>query len=200
MKRLIMLCFLFTGLLVKAQSGYQVGDAAADFKLKDISGKMVSLADFKTAKGFIVVFTCNTCPYAKAYEERIKALNQKYAKAGYPVIAINPNDPEVQPGDSYEKMQERAKQKGFTFPYLADNGQLVTRRFGASRTPHVFVLQKSAKGYIVQYIGAIDNDTEGINPDKINYVENAVNALSAGKKPEITTTKAIGCTIKSKKI
>src|SRR5919107_992048 len=87
--------------------GYQVGDKAADFKLKNVDGKMVSLADNKAAKGYIVVFTCNTCPYAKAYESRIVELNKKYAPLGYPVIAINPNDPTVAPGDSYAAMQSK---------------------------------------------------------------------------------------------
>src|SRR4051812_48792394 len=98
--------------------GYSVGDYAKDFKLKNVDGKMVSLADYKDAKGFIVIFTCNHCPFAKAYEDRIIALDKKYAPKGYPVIAINPNDPSVAPDDSYDKMIERAKEKGFTFPYL----------------------------------------------------------------------------------
>ena len=180
-------------------TGYKVGDAVSDFSLKNVDGKKVSLADYKDAKGYIVVFTCNTCPYAIAYQVRLIALNAKYATFGYPVIAINPNDAGVQPADSYEKNQQRAKEKNFKFPYLTDPGQAVTKQFGPSRTPHVFVVEKSATGNVVQYIGAIDNDTEGNNPDKIKYVEAAVEALSSGKKPAVTNTKAIGCTIKWKK-
>ncbi|MBC7914572.1 MAG: thioredoxin family protein, partial [Pyrinomonadaceae bacterium] len=170
-----------------------------DFNLKNINGKNVSLASMKDAKGYIIVFTCNTCPYAVAYEERIKALNKKYAAQGYPVVAINPNDPVAQPADTYEKMQQKTKDKAFTFPYLMDPDHIITKQYGASRTPHVFILEKTAKGNVVQYIGAIDSDTEGTNPDKINYVEAAINAISSGKKPAVTTTKAIGCTIKWKK-
>jgi peroxiredoxin len=200
MKKLLTLCLLSIGVLAKAQTaGYQVGDVAADFNLKNIDGKNVSLASMKDAKGYIVVFTCNTCPYAVAYEERIKALNKKYAPQGYPVVAINPNDPVAQPADTYEKMQQKAKDKGFTFPYLMDPDHIITKQFGASRTPHVFILEKTSKGNVVQYIGAIDSDTEGTSPDKINYVEAAINAVSAGKKPAVSTTKAIGCTIKWKK-
>lgn len=200
MKKLLVLCLLGMGLLAKAQTaGYQIGDIAADFNLKNVDGKKVSLADMKSAKGYIVVFTCNTCPYAIAYEDRINALNKKYSAQGYPVIAINPNDPGTQPGDSYEKMQQRAKEKGFSFPYLMDPNHVITKKFGASRTPHVFLLEKTSKGNVVQYIGAIDNDTEGSNPDKVNYVEKAIDAIAVGKKPEVTTTKAIGCTIKWKK-
>ncbi|MEJ6980372.1 thioredoxin family protein [Pedobacter sp. P351] len=195
------LLFLFSiGLLAKAQTaGYQIGDVAADFSLKNINGKSVALADMSSAKGYVVIFTCNTCPYAVAYEDRIIALDKKYASKGYPVVAINPNDPGTQPGDSFEKMQQRAKDKSFSFPYLMDPGHVITKQFGASRTPHVFLLQKTAKGNVVQYIGAIDSDTEGKNPDKIKYVENAIDAIASGKKPEVTTTKAIGCTIKWKK-
>jgi peroxiredoxin len=200
MKNLLLLCLLITGLIGKAQtSGYKTGDIVSDFKLKNVNGKLVSLGDYKAAKGYIVVFTCNTCPYAIAYEERIKELNQKYASKGYPVIAINPNDPGAQPGDSFEKMQERAKEKAFGFPYLFDTDEIVTKQFGASKTPHVYVLQKTSKGNVVEYIGAIDDDTEGTRADKVKYVEAAIDALSQGKKPEIANTKAIGCTIKWKK-
>jgi len=200
MKNLLLFCLLITGLIGKAQTaGYKTGDIASDFKLKNVNGKYVSLSDYKAAKGYIIVFTCNTCPYAIAYEERIKALNEKYASKGYPVIAINPNDPGTQPGDSFEKMQERAKEKGFSFPYLFDTDELITKQFGASRTPHVFILQKTDKGNIVEYIGAIDDDTEGTRTDKVKYVEAALDALAQGKKPAISNTKAIGCTIKWKK-
>lgn len=200
MKTLLTLCLLSLGLLTKAQTaGYQIGDVATDFSLKNINGKTVSLADMKAAKGYIVIFTCNTCPYAVAYEDRIIALNKKYSALGYPVVAINPNDPVAQPADTYEKMQEKAKSKGFNFPYLMDPDHVITKRFGASRTPHVFVLQKTDKGNVVQYIGAIDSDTEGKSADKVNYVESAIDAIATGGKPAVTTTKAIGCTIKWKK-
>jgi peroxiredoxin len=181
-----------------AQNGYKIGDKATDFSLKNIDGKMVSLADFKDAKGFIIIFTCNHCPYAKAYEERIIALQTKYKIKGYPVVAINPNDPEVNAEDSYEKMKERAKKKGFNFPYLFDEGQKVYPEFGATKTPHVFILQKTEKGNMVRYIGAIDNNYEDASAVTDKYVENAVDALLTGKKVEVTETKAIGCSIKRK--
>ena len=200
MRKLLTLCLLGITFLAKAQTpGYQIGDVAADFSLKNINGKNVSLADMKSAKGYIVVFTCNTCPYAVAYEDRIIALNKKYASQGYPVIAINPNDPAAQPADTYQKMQDKARDKGFNFPYLMDPNHVVTKQFGASRTPHIYVLQKTNKGNVVQYIGAIDSDTEGVDPNKVNYVQNAIDAIASGKKPAITTTKAVGCTIKWKK-
>lgn len=179
--------------------GYEVGDEAADFKLKNIDGKMVSLSDFKSAKGFIVVFTCNHCPYAKKYEDRIVELDKKFKTQGYPVIAVNPNDPNVQPEDGYKQMIERAKQKGFTFPYLVDEGQKIYPLYGATKTPHVFVLQKENGKNIVKYIGAIDNNYENPNDVSEYYVQDAVNALVKGESVKMTKTVAIGCTIKVKK-
>lgn len=189
---------LFIGLsFTNPPAGYKVGDPAADFKLKNVDGKTVSLSDFKSAKGFIVVFTCNHCPYAKAYEDRIIALDKKYASKGYPVIAINPNNPEKSKEDSYDLMKVRAKEKGFTFPYLFDEGQKIYPVYGATKTPHVFLLEKTAKGNIVRYIGAIDDNHEEPEAVKVKYVENAVDALLAKKPVSVTETKAIGCSIKA---
>lgn len=176
--------------------GYKIGDVAEDFSLKNIDGKMVSLSDYKNAKGFIITFTCNTCPYAIAYEDRIVALDKKYASKGYPVIAIMPNNIAVKPDDSPAAMKQRAKEKGFTFPYLFDDAQKVYPKFGATKTPHMFVLQKAKKGNVVKYIGAIDDNYKDANAVTTKYVEKAVDALLQGKEVEQTETKAIGCSIK----
>ena len=176
--------------------GYKVGDVATDFKLENINGKMVSLSDFEGAKGFIITFTCNTCPFAVAYEDRIEALNKKYAKQGYPVIAIMPNNTDVKPGDNMEQMKIRAKEKGFTFPYLMDKGQKVYPEYGATKTPHIYILQKSKKGNVVKYIGAIDDNSRDASKVKEKYVENAVDALLKGEEIQVKETKAIGCSIK----
>ena len=175
--------------------GYKVGDKATDFKLKNIDGKMVSLADNKAAKGYIVVFTCNTCPFAKAYESRIVDLNTKYAPKGYPVVAINPNDPAVAPGDSYADMQK----KKYAFPYLVDESQQVAKTFGATRTPHLYVLTRQGNEFVVSYIGAIDDNSEDAKLVKTKYVENAMTEIMAGKPATTNSTKAIGCTIKWKR-
>lgn len=180
-------------------SGYKVGDVASDFSLKNIDENMVSLSDFKKAKGFIVVFTCNMCPYSVANEDRIIALDKKYKDKGYPVIAINPNDPEVVQGDSFEAMKVRAKEKGFTFPYLFDEGQKVYPMYGATKTPHVYVLNKKGNQLIVEYIGAIDDSSRNESNVKERFVENAVEALLKGEKPAETYTRAIGCSIKDKR-
>lgn len=181
---------------VSNDDGYKVGDYANDFKLKGIDGKMTSLSDYQEAKGFLVIFTCNTCPYAVAYEDRIIALNEKYAAKGVPVIAINPNNPKKQPGDSFELMKVRAKEKGFTFPYLFDDGQKVYPQYGATRTPHVFLLEKTNKGNKVRYIGTIDDNYQDAASVEVKYVENAIDAMLSGEEIEITGTKAIGCSIK----
>lgn len=177
--------------------GYKVGDLATDFSLKNIDGNLISLSDYTDAKGFIIIFTCNTCPYSVANEDRIIALDKKYKKVGYPVIAINPNNPAIQPGDSFEKMQKRSKDKGFTFPYLFDEGQKVYPKYGATRTPHVYILQKETEGLLVKYIGAIDDSSRNESKVKIKYVEDAINALLSGNSVEVTNTKAIGCSIKA---
>ena len=184
---------------INPSKGYKVGDEAADFLLKNIDDTMVSLADYSEAKGFIVVFTCNMCPYSVANEDRIIALDKKYKKKGFPVIAINPNDPEVSKGDSFEEMKVRAKEKSFTFPYLFDEGQEVYPKYGATKTPHVYILNKKKGKLIVEYIGAIDDSSRNENNVKERFVENAVDALLKGEKPTKTDTRAIGCSIKDKR-
>ena len=148
MKHFLKTIGVFTLVLVTAAfttpetdgGGYGIGDVVKDFSLKNIDGKMVSLSDFNEAKGYIVTFTCNTCPYAVAYEQRIIDLDKKFAPKGYPVIAIMPNNTTIKPGDGFEAMQRRAKDKGYTFPYLIDEDQSVFPQFGATKTPHIFVL------------------------------------------------------------
>lgn len=180
------------------KNGYEVGDTVADFRLKNVDGKMVSLSDYKDANGVVVIFDCNTCPYSKAYNSRIMALHAKYASKGYPVVAINPNDPLQSPGDSFDRMAEQARQKGYTFPYLADETQEVSRAFGATNTPHVFIVQRVNKEFKLVYIGAIDDSARDESAIKRKYVEEAIDGLLQGKPVVSTRTKAIGCTIKWK--
>ena len=193
---LFLLTTFFATTLLSAQSGYDIGATATDFKLENIDGTFVSLSDFEQAKGFIVVLTCNTCPYAVAYEDRIEALNKMYATKGYPVIAIMPNNIAIKPGDSLDAMKRRAKEKGFTFPYLIDREQTVFPQYGATKTPHVYILEKSNDANVVRYIGAIDDNYKDANAVEVKYVEEAVNALLAKKPVSVTKTRAIGCSIK----
>ncbi|GAA3514918.1 thioredoxin family protein [Aquimarina addita] len=177
--------------------GYGIGDVANDFELKNVDGAMVSLADYKDAKGYIVIFTCNHCPYSVAYEDRINALDNMFKTKGYPVIAINPNNPKLYPEDSFDNMKVRAKEKGFTFPYIFDDGQKIYPQYGAKKTPHVYVLEKTKTGNVVRYIGAIDNNYKDAAAANEKYVEDAVNALLEGNKVPLEVTKAIGCSIKA---
>jgi peroxiredoxin len=185
--------------LTTINHGYEPGAEAIDFKLKNIDGKMFSLKDDKKAKGFIVIFTCNHCPYAVAYEDRIIALNNQYKKLGYPVIAINPNDSVAYPDDSYTNMIKRAKEKGFNFPYLLDESQEIAKAYGALKTPHIYLLKRVDKKLIVQYTGAIDDNYENASEVKEKYLENALNNLLKNEEVKVKTTKAIGCGIKWKK-
>lgn len=194
----LLLIFSFMTLGLFAQ-GYSVGDKASDFKLVNVDGNHVQLADYGDAKGFIVIFTCNHCPYSIAYEDRINDLNRRFSVEGYPVIAINPNDSTVQPQDSYSKMIVRAREKSFNFPYLLDATQEVFKEYGATRTPHVYILSREEEALIVKYIGAIDNNFEDASKATEKYVESAIERLQAGENPEPDFTKAIGCTIKVRK-
>jgi len=180
-------------------SGIEIGDKAPDFNLKNIDGKMYSFDNIKDAngdapKGYIVVFTCNTCPYAKANENRLIKLHNTYSPKGYPVVAIQPNDPAVQSGDSFEAMKANAREKGFPFLYLFDDGQNVFPKYGATKTPEVYLVDSDR---VLIYHGAIDDSPRDESGVDEKFVEDAISALEKGQKPATTTTKAVGCSIKS---
>lgn len=178
--------------------GYKIGDTVDDFSLKSVSGGQVSLSDYSDQKGVILIFDCNTCPVSRMYNERIRDLHAKFSSQGFPVVAINANDPEKSPGDSFERMKEYAREKEYQHAYLQDTDQRIARAFGATNTPHVFVLNNVNGAFIVSYIGAIDNNArDGDMADK-KYVEDAVNALLHGQEPAVKSTRSIGCTIKWK--
>jgi peroxiredoxin len=188
---------LLSNSIIQAQTnGYKPGDNAIDFKLKATDGKTYSLEDLNKGKGFIVIFTCNHCPFSQAYEQRIIALHKKYAPKGMPVVAINPNDPAREPEDSYDNMKKRAKKYKYPFVYLVDETQAIAKAYGAMRTPHVYVLD--AKRNVI-YIGAIDDNFEDAKLVKEKYLENALDAFLSGKPINNSVTKAIGCGIKWRK-
>lgn len=184
----------------KMDDGYQVGDKVADFKLKNIDGNMLSLSDAKFAdkKGVMVIFSCNHCPYVVAYEDRMVALQEKYGTE-IPIIAVNPNS-QTHAEDSFEAMQARASEKGFKFDYLEDAEQTVAKTFGATRTPHVYLLKREGTSFVVSYIGAIDNNHKDAAAVTEKYLENAIEALKNGSAlpADKQVTKAVGCTIKWK--
>ncbi|MEQ8926011.1 MAG: thioredoxin family protein [Fulvivirga sp.] len=187
-----MLVLFFAG---APKAGYELGSVVEDFTLKNVNGKEITLSEYGD-NGAIVIFDCNTCPYSKAYLERIKELDAMYSPKGYPVVAVNSNDPEKSPGDTFEKMVEYADENEYKHAYLYDEDQSVAKAFGATNTPHVFVIKKEDDKLVLKYIGAIDNNTRDAAAADKKYVQDAVDALLDGKNPETTKTKAIGCTIK----
>ena len=193
MLMILMALFAFT---MKAQ--YSVGDKVEDFNLKGTDGKMHSMMDYKNAKGYIVTFTCNTCPYAKKYEQRIIALDREFSPKGYPVIAINANDVKQQPMNSMSEMKKRSDEKEYTFPYLRDDDQSVAKRFGAMRTPEIYLVVKKGNDLYLAYTGAVDNNVDSPEQADKHYVAMAINDLSKGKTVSVPETRAIGCTIKWK--
>ncbi|MDP2161101.1 MAG: thioredoxin family protein [Flavobacterium sp.] len=194
MKKLILLLFLLP--IMASAQGLSVGDKAVGFTLKNVDGTMVSLKDYDKEEGLILIFSCNHCPYSVAYEDRIIALADKFNTEGYPVVMINPNDPSDYAADSFENMIVRAEEKGFNFPYLFDDGQTIYPQYGATKTPHVYLLQKKQKDFYVAYIGTIDNNYKDASSVTEKYVEDAITALKKGEKPAVDFTKAIGCSIK----
>ncbi len=177
--------------------GYKIGDIAEDFNLQNaIDDSWVSLASYGDVNGYIITFTCNHCPYSVMYEDRLIELHNTYAPQGYPVIAINPNDPVIVPEDSYDNMKIRARDKAFPFKYLFDAKQTVYPKYGATRTPHIFLLDANRE---VKYIGAIDNHARDASAVTEKYLANAIEALKSGEHPDPDFTRAVGCTIKFQK-
>lgn len=174
----------------------QIGQVAQEFDapLKAVDGKVYQLADFKE-NVLVVIFSCNHCPYVVAYEDRIIAIQSDHAAKGVRVVAINSNDPVKYPGDSFEKMVERAKEKKFNFAYLHDADQSVARAFGATNTPHVFVLDEKRA---LRYTGRIDDSWDRPEKVKARDLRNALDALLAGASPQRTSTLPVGCSIKWK--
>ncbi len=190
---LVIMAFFGSGLLAQ---GYEIGDVATDFRLLNVDGNYVSMSDYKDAKGVVLIFSCNHCPYVVAYEDRMIELHNTYAPKGFPLLALNPNDTIAEPRDSFTKMIERAQEKNFPFDYVIDADQSVYPVYGATRTPHVFLLEKVDDEFIVAYIGAIDDNYRDASAVEKRYLANAIDALLAGEHPDPSFTRAIGCTIK----
>ena len=193
---LISVLTIMASLLVNA--GLKPGDNAVGFSLENVDGIKVSLSDYHDQKGVILVFTCNPCPFSKAYEQRIIALHKSYSDQGFPVVAINPNDVDISPDDTMDKMKARAEEQDYPFPYLKDETQEVYKDYGATKTPQIFLLQNKGGKFKVAYIGAMDDNAMDAASVTSKYLENAIAALVSGGNPDPPTTKAIGCTIKTK--
>lgn len=182
-----------------APTGLAIGEKAPDFELMGTDGKAHSLASTmvngEAPKGYILTFTCNTCPFAKGYESRLVALHEKMSAMGYPVVAVQPNDVTLKPGDNLEAMKVRAEEKGFDFAYLLDDKQSVYPQYGATKTPEIYLLDADM---VLRYHGAIDDSAQDPEAVTVNYVESAIAALEKGETPEPQEVKAIGCSIKAK--
>ncbi len=175
-----------------------IGEKAPAFNLKNVDGKMYSFDNIKDINGnqpagYMIVFTCNTCPVSKSNEQRLNELHKNYADQGYVIVAIQPNNPDRKPGDSYDAMVENAKNKNFKFLYLIDEGQKVYPQYGATKTPEVFLLDQDLT---LRYHGAIDDSARDADGVEEKYLENAIMALQKGEDPTPSKTKAIGCGIK----
>ncbi len=177
---------------------YKIGDAVADFALRNVNGKTVSLASYPSAKGFLIVFTCNHCPFSRAYEDRLEELNHEFSFKGYPLIAINPNDPEAYEEDSFVNMQKRAEEKNYSFAYLSDEKQTTAKAFGAQRTPQAFVLKREGDKHILSYSGAIDDNAQDKAGVIRHYVRDALESIIGNKPVMIPATRPVGCAVKWK--
>lgn len=178
--------------------GYAIGDAIVDFKVKNVDGRIITLSDYRSRKGLVVVFMSNHCPFSKAYEDRLMALDRKFSPQGYPVLAIMPNDPAVYEDDSFENMKIRAREKGYPYAYALDETQAAARAFGATRTPEVYVLKQTGGQFILEYVGTVDDSPQDSATVQRRYVDEAVTNLLAGRPVQSPMTKPIGCAIKWK--
>ncbi len=199
MKNIYLSGILLFAISVSLSAQLIPGDKAAQFTLKNVDSKMVSLSDYEDNKGVILVFICNPCPFSRAYEQRIINIHNFYAPKGYPVVAINPNDETLSPDDTFMKMQKRSEEKKYPFPYLKDAKQDVFRAYGATRIPHIYLLENDNGTFRVAYIGAIDNNAMDSKDVSKRYLEKAIAKLIKGEDPDPAEVKAIGCTIKAKK-
>lgn len=191
---LVLAAVLIMAALASAEE-LAIGAAGPEFSLTGTDGKAHSLADYKGKKGVAVIFTCNHCPFAKAFEGRIITLAKQYEPKGVAFVAISSNDPSVYAEDSYDNMVKRAKDKSYSFPYLYDSTSQIGMAYGARVTPHVFLLDGNFK---LVYRGRIEDDTDA-KKSKSFDLKNALNALLAGKEASVKETKAFGCGIKWRK-
>ncbi|MBS1773803.1 MAG: thioredoxin family protein [Bacteroidetes bacterium] len=199
MKRIsyTILLFVVMTFAMSNKSGKRVsmiGKEVPSFCLQNIDGKYIATDNYKNAKGFIVVFTCNHCPFAKLYTQRLNALNAKYSKLGVPLLAVNPMDSLVYENETLKGMKAWAKEKQFRFPYLKDGSQQVAKSFYALHTPQAFVIWRVNSKWIVKYSGAIDDN--GQHPEKAkSFIANAVDDLLQGKEVAEPENLSFGCAI-----
>ncbi|MEI6312859.1 MAG: thioredoxin family protein [Bacteroidota bacterium] len=166
-----------------------------NFKLLNVDGKYVSLKEDPAIKGYVIIFTCNHCPYARLYTSRLNAINTYYKDKGVPLIAISSTDADTYEEDSYEKMKEKAFVEHYEFPYLYDKDQQVAKQYNAQKTPHAYVIWNEKGKWVIKYNGAIDDNATNEELVKVSFVKSAIDSLLVGKVVQIKETKSIGCQI-----
>ncbi len=164
-----------------------------DTKMMDVSGKEVSLTDAKGENGLLVMFSCNTCPYVKLSQSRVKELGTFTKENKVGMILVNSNEAQRSDDDSFEAMKQYAKDQGYTFSYVVDKNSMLANAFGATRTPHCFLFDKTGK---LVYRGAIDDNIKDPNDAKEHYLKDAITAIATGKPVKTNSTKSVGCSIK----
>jgi len=184
-----------TAALAAPATALQLGDSAPqrDVKMRNVDGRQLSIADVAGSKGTLVIFSCNHCPWVRAWETRIVELGNTYSTRGIGVIAINANDPSSHAEDGFDAMVLRAKQRNYQFPYVVDSGSTVARAFGAERTPEAFLFDASGK---LVYHGTIDDNAEDEGAAKQHFLHDALESVASSKPVDIKETKALGCSIK----
>lgn len=194
MKRNVFLVLAASMSVAASAFGLNIGSKApsTSVKMKSVDGREVSIADVAGKEGTLVIFSCNHCPFVKAWQGRIASIGNAAKSKGVGVIVINPNDPARYPEDSFAEMQKRAQQLGFTFPYVVDATSDVARAFDATRTPEAFLFGKDGK---LVYHGAID-DSQKANQVAKHFLQDAIDAATAGKGVPVKETKFVGCSIK----
>lgn len=195
---LLIALFAFSTTTPEAEA-YSLGDAVKPFALPSVKNTTVKLSDYADQKGVILIFSCNECPYVHKYEQRMIALHNTYAPQGWPVLAVSSNDAERMKGNSFKNMKRRAKELNFPFEYVHDGDQEQLRRFGATKTPEVFLLANNDGQFTLEYTGAIDDNPRNAEGVEEKYVEQAIANLMAGEEVKVKETKAIGCGIRALK-
>lgn len=169
-----------------------LGTEAPSFDLPGVDGRNHSLDDYADADVLVLIQSCNHCPYVQAWESRMIALQREFGDRGARIVAVNSNDADSYPEDSFDEMRARAESEGFNFDYLYDEPQAVARELGAERTPEVYVFDKDRR---LRYHGAID-DARDETAVTQHYLRDAIEAVLAGRDPELTDTPAVGCSVK----
>ena len=173
----------------------KIGDQAILFDLPGVDGQQHALADYADKECLVVIFSCNHCPYVRAWEDRMVEIQTDYSDQGVQLIVINANDAVKYPSDNFDNMKVRAWEKGFSFPYLRDETQAVARAYGAARTPEVFCFDREGA---LKYHGAIDDNYDDPGAVQNHYLRDALDAVLAGQNPAPAETVPVGCTIKWK--